>query len=440
MKSRAGDVIDGKYELLDVLGRGGMGCVYRATQLSMGRPVAVKLLPEHLSSEPEVVQRFLREAQVASGLAHQHSVAVYDCGTCASGELFLVMELLRGRTLREVLDEHGPIPQERVARLIGQVCMGLQHAHDANLMHRDLKPGNIFLMEMPGQVTDFVKVLDFGMARKVGGDGRLTQVGAVCGTPAYPAPEQVLACPLDHRCDVYALGVLIFELLTGQMPFRGASAIEIMLAHANADPPRLAGVWCGNHVTPAVERVVRKAMQKKPDDRYQTVMQLRKALIDAVREKRPSIHPRAQNQLRVVMPSTKPTRPERPAVPVAGAEVSGVEDTQVVAPAVRPDEMPTQSTPVPPLDECGPDFDHDDDEVLWSPSAYRRNKILVALALAAAVLTATGAVLARSLTDKDVVVAPAELNDSEPVAAPAEPRSGEPPASFSRRNIVKRVK
>ncbi|MCA9515282.1 MAG: serine/threonine protein kinase, partial [Myxococcales bacterium] len=208
---RIGKILDGKLEILDVLGRGGMGVVYRARQLSMDRDVAVKVLHGQAVADQESVQRFLHEAKVASRLRHPNVITVFDFGQTEDGLLYLVMELLEGTELSKVLDEERRLAPARVVHLMTQVCDAVQHAHDAGLIHRDLKPENIFLMAGSNLRADFVKVLDFGIARaqEVEGSERLTRTGTLCGTPAYMSPEQILGDKLDARSDIYSLGVML---------------------------------------------------------------------------------------------------------------------------------------------------------------------------------------------------------------------------------------
>lgn len=277
--ARIGTTVDGKYTLSGLLGEGGMGCVYAANQHSMDREVAVKLLRPSYAYDDLIVQRFLHEAKVASRLSHPHVITVFDFGRTERNELYLVMELLRGRNLADIVKAEGPMAPDRAVAIAAQICEALHHAHEAELIHRDLKPENIFILEDSG-CADFAKVLDFGLARSSTGGPRLTQTGMICGTPTYLSPEQARDEELDRRSDIYSLGVLLFEILSGRPPFNSNVAVEILVAHANEAPPALRPL--APRVSPELERVVMRALKKRPDDRYATVLDLRDALLAAV--------------------------------------------------------------------------------------------------------------------------------------------------------------
>ena len=275
--TRIGSTLDGKLTLVALLGEGGMGAVYRARQHSMDREVAVKLLRSERATDPGSSKRFLQEARSASRLGHPHIVSVFDFGETAEGELYLVMELISGRTLRDLLDATGPLPPRRALALAGQIADALAAAHEAGVIHRDLKPENVLLVSGP---RDLVKVVDFGVAKLVDGAGTgITQAGSVCGTPAYMSPEQALGEAVDGRSDVYALGVLMYEMLAGVHPYFDVDQpLQMMLAHVNRTPTPIADLRPGLGVPRSVEALVGKAAAKATSDRFQGAGALREAI------------------------------------------------------------------------------------------------------------------------------------------------------------------
>ncbi len=237
-----GRVFDGRYRLESQLGKGGMGVVYRAVQIAMGKEVAVKVLRGELASHREAARRFHREAKAASLLSHPHTVRVFDFGQTRDRELFMVMEYLEGRTLGHLLAEYGRLPAARAATIVAEIAEALLEAHAKGLVHRDLKPDNVILLDLTGH-PDFVKVLDFGIAKLLADSGQgsdVTRTGAMIGTPKYMAPEQVQGSrSLSPALDIYALGVVLYEALAGAPPFRGDTPLEVVMAHVNQPVPEL---------------------------------------------------------------------------------------------------------------------------------------------------------------------------------------------------------
>jgi serine/threonine-protein kinase len=225
-------LIDSRYRIDEMIGRGGMGAVYRAHDLRLGRDVAVKVVRSDLAGRVEARQRFEREAQIVARLQHPAIVTVFDYGTLPDGAAFLVMEYVRGLDLRRLLDREGPLAADRVVPLVETIARAVDSAHQAGVLHRDLKPENILLPES-GLAA---KVLDFGVAKLVDGDparaGTVTHAATIIGTPAYMAPEQLRGAPIDGRADVYSLAVMTYEALTGRLPFGAGSIIDIGLNQA----------------------------------------------------------------------------------------------------------------------------------------------------------------------------------------------------------------
>ncbi|MDB4952544.1 MAG: protein kinase [Myxococcales bacterium] len=264
--------LDGRYTILEKLGQGGMGAVYRSSQHSVGREVAIKVVSPHLVSEADVIKRFLREAKLASRLSHPNAVAVLDFGQTDDGVFYLVMELVTGRTLDAVIKADRVFRPERVVRIGTQVCDALEGAHALQIVHRDLKPANIMLLSSG---RDLVKVLDFGLAKSVAPDQAvttMTNAGALLGTPAFMPPELALGQPCDGRADLYSLGVVLYLLGSGHLPFQSESAHELIAMHGTETAPPM------TDVPAALGHVIDRLLAKNPADRYQSAAETREAL------------------------------------------------------------------------------------------------------------------------------------------------------------------
>ncbi|MEJ2887823.1 Stk1 family PASTA domain-containing Ser/Thr kinase [Actinomycetospora aeridis] len=279
-------LVAGRYQLGPALGRGGMADVHAGLDVRLGREVAVKVLRSDLARDPSFRLRFEREAQNVAGLNHPGIVAVYDTGEVAAegvGLPFIVMEYVSGSTLRDLLRVHGPMPPERACAVMADVCAALGYSHENGVVHRDVKPANIMIT--PGEV---VKVMDFGIARALTETGPALTGDMVIGTAQYLSPEQGLGQEVDARADVYAAGCVLFELLTGEPPFTADSPVAIVYQHVREDPPLLATLAPpGVSVSPDLEAVVRRAMAKNPDNRYETAADMRADLLRVLAGERP---------------------------------------------------------------------------------------------------------------------------------------------------------
>ncbi|MDP6943674.1 MAG: serine/threonine-protein kinase, partial [Myxococcota bacterium] len=252
--------------LLEYVGRGGMGAVYKARQVHMGREVALKVIHRRLCQDEKQIQRFEQEARTSSKLNHPNNIRVFDYGTSEDGRLFMAMEFLKGKTLGQLISDEGTIHPARVAHIARQMFKSLAEAHELGLVHRDLKPENIFICEIFGE-TDFVKVLDFGIAKAIGPteeDAKLTQTGFICGTPRYLSPEQALGQAVDGRADLYSVGVLMYEMLTGRPPFIGENPISIVMKHVHDDPPPIVGVERHGAQARQLIWLVERLLEKNP--------------------------------------------------------------------------------------------------------------------------------------------------------------------------------
>ncbi|MBK7579127.1 MAG: protein kinase [Myxococcales bacterium] len=279
-----GRTLPGGYHILDLVSVGGMGRVYRAEQSVLGRTVAVKVIHPHLLADENAALRFMTEARAASQLNHPNSVSVFDFGRTEDGQPYLVMEFLRGKDLATVAWEEGPLPFSRIVDVLRQALTALGEAHELGIVHRDLKPENIIL-EPLRRGGDFVKVVDFGLAKLKGdAQGRsITNPGIVCGTPDYMAPEQGRGDALDGRSDLYGLGVVLFQLLTGRLPFDADSPTQVVMMHLTIPMPDPRQVAPERNIPDVLVDVVTKAMAKEADQRYQDAIEFSDALLAALR-------------------------------------------------------------------------------------------------------------------------------------------------------------
>jgi eukaryotic-like serine/threonine-protein kinase len=271
-----GQTLGGKYKVVRLLGEGGMGAVYEGEQQlgASKRKVAVKTLHPHLSRDPNIKARFEREVGTIAELEHPNTIQVYDFGSTPDGILYIVMEFLQGKSLADQLEKQGAMQPDRVEAILKQVCGSLAEAHARKIVHRDLKPDNVVLVERAG-TKDFVKVLDFGIAKRSSegdkNEQKLTQQGMVLGTPPYMSPEQFSGRPIDARSDIYSLGVMAYEMLTGKLPFKADTAWEWATQHMTQPPIPIESFPEGARAPQAMRGTIQRALAKSPDDRFQTV-------------------------------------------------------------------------------------------------------------------------------------------------------------------------
>lgn len=280
-----GRTIAGKFAIRELIGGGAMGAVYRARQITLDKDVAIKVMHRELSSDPNYVARFLREAKAASRIDHSNSVRVIDFGEESDGLLYLAMELLDGRDLYTLLRQEGPLPAPRVGDIMLQVLAAVAVAHEVGVVHRDMKPENIMIQSSTddeGLPCDLVKVCDFGVAKLTDRDGEsirpvagpaITTEGLVVGTPEYMSPEQGRGESLDSRSDIYSIGVILYQMLAGKTPFDAPSALGIVLKHVTEEPMLPSHIRA--EADPALEAVCLRAMKKKREERYATAREMR---------------------------------------------------------------------------------------------------------------------------------------------------------------------
>ncbi|MBL8793743.1 MAG: serine/threonine protein kinase [Planctomycetia bacterium] len=307
-----GQVYLGRYETIRLLGQGGMGRVFLARHLELDEPVVVKVMHDHIAADPVFRERFGREMEMMSRFKHPHAVLFYDASLDDPQGPCIVMEFLAGVGLDKLLAKNGRFTPARLRRYVAQLCDVLQAAHDAGVVHRDLKPANLMILD-PDTPHEKLKVMDFGLAQmaeqKTGGPTEYA-----VGTPGYMPPEQVRGEEVDHRGDLYSVGAIIYQLLSGKMPFPGATPMEVLLAQATDGPITFASIGLGDAIPPAVEEVIRKALSLEPGDRQQSAREFHEdyeaALVSAYQSKPEP----AEEDAPAAPPPTAPTVAGRTAV------------------------------------------------------------------------------------------------------------------------------
>jgi serine/threonine protein kinase len=266
-----GTVVDGRYEIRAVLGEGGMGVVYEARHRALGKRFALKALRKDLATDADIAARFMQEARTAAAVSHPGLVEITDFGRLPTGQPFFVMELLEGQSLATLIRRGGPIPAARAVDIVRQIAEALGAAHERSIVHRDLKPDNIYI-SADGSGQDRVTIVDFGLAKVIGAS-RLTRAGMVFGTPHYMSPEQAMGEATDHRADVYALGIVMYEMFTGRVPFEADSYMGVLTKHmymAPTPPSQLTGTA----ELGVLEDITLRCLEKKPDHRYASLREL----------------------------------------------------------------------------------------------------------------------------------------------------------------------
>lgn len=274
-----GTIFNGKYELVELIGGGGSGLVYRAKQLNIGSSVALKVLHLKAMAQADTLPRFKREARVTALLSHPNIVAVRDFGVAEQGQPYLVMEFVDGASLAEYLKQYGRPPLREVIDIFSQACSGLEHAHQKEIVHRDIKPSNLMLIHN-GDDGVIVKLVDFGLARSVNVNqvDQITQIGDVLGSPAYMSPEQARGELLDRRTDIYSLGCALFETLQGNPPFNGKDSVDILVKQITTDAPEMTLYGLVPVLQVKLNKIVAKCLAKDKEHRYQSAAELKEAL------------------------------------------------------------------------------------------------------------------------------------------------------------------
>ena len=292
-----GTVVDGRYEIRAVLGEGGMGVVYEVRHQTLGKRFALKALRKELASDSDIAARFMQEARTAASVSHPGLVEITDFGQLPTGQPFFVMELLEGQSLATLIRRGGPIPAARAVGIVRQIAEALGAAHEHSIVHRDLKPDNIHISST-GPSAERVTIVDFGLAKVVGAS-RLTRAGMVFGTPHYMSPEQAMGEATDHRADVYALGIVMYEMFTGRVPFEADSYMGVLTKHmymAPTPPSQLVGTA----ELGVLEDILLRCLEKKPEHRYASLRELTHDLDLALSESAPVERPSVARQRRAV--------------------------------------------------------------------------------------------------------------------------------------------
>jgi serine/threonine-protein kinase len=284
-----GAMLNNRFKVDAKLGEGGFGAVYRGTQMATGRKVAIKLLHPEMTRDENLVARFKREGLVLCNLRDAHTITTYDFDQTPDGTLYIAMELLEGRSLHQVFHDEAPIGWQRVTTILSMMCSSLAEAHAQGIVHRDLKPENVYLEKRPNH-PEFVKILDFGIAKVMRGEGsvdphapQLTATGQTLGTLEYMSPEQLMGKQLDGRSDIYALGVLAYELLTGRLPFPDAKGpAGLITAQLKQTPKAPSTVNPAGNIPPGVDRIIIKCLEKDKNNRFADVNALARAVQDCV--------------------------------------------------------------------------------------------------------------------------------------------------------------
>jgi serine/threonine protein kinase len=330
----------GRYETVRLLGEGGMGRVYLARQVDLGRQVVVKVMHDHIANDPNFRKRFVRETEAMARFQHPYVVTLYDASINDPQGPCIIMEYIKGISLDTLLQRNTRLAAPRIARLLSQLCEALFAAHSEGIVHRDLKPANLMVVDADSPYEK-IKVMDFGLAKLTATSGQamnksnVTNVDFAVGTPGYISPEQVRGEELDHRSDLYSVGVIVFELLTGRLPFAGGETMDVLLAHATQAPPTFAEVGASLWVPPAVEAVVQRCLCKNPNDRPATARELGEMYEAAL-----AVQEYAPETPQHYVPTEPLHRPSHPTPPTAAPAAAVASAT-----AAPPQELPQNYDP-----------------------------------------------------------------------------------------------
>jgi eukaryotic-like serine/threonine-protein kinase len=279
VKTLTGKTLNGRYEIIGEVGRGKAGVVYKALDTTQETPVAIKVLHDEYEPTDRHVVRFQREADLAKELHHENIARTYDFGFADHRFPFVVMEYVTGPLLSAQVTAEGRLPWHKAAPILIQICDGMAYAHDQGIVHRDLRPENIFLVEHDGR-SNIVKIVDFGVAKNVKSAAQkaLTEEWELLGTPEFMSPEQILGTELDARSDIYSMGCLMYNVLSGQLPYTGRTPAEVFMQKCQAEPHDFSDPSCGRHLPAAVQAAVKKALKKEPGERQQSMQEIKEVL------------------------------------------------------------------------------------------------------------------------------------------------------------------
>lgn len=348
-----GTTLGGNYWVLKVIGRGGMSVVYKAKNKRSGEVVAIKTLRTAGLTDEMLVKRFQREAELLSLLNHPRIVNLHAYGTSNKGQPYFVMDYLEGENLTDILKREDHLSIERFQDIFVQVCAAIEHAHRHGAVHRDIKPGNIMLTRQ-GKTVDYVKVVDFGIAKMAEEAQKLTRMGEVWGSPIYMSPEQCMGATLDARSDIYSLGIVMYESLTGRVPFLGKNYADTMTKQIADDPPRFKQMRPDLQIPESFEAVINRALAKKPEERYQSMTTMRKdlesalSLKSAVRETKstyPAVkaHSKIKHLEEEIELDFSPVTDAKPRLPKKSIEQSKIETREPMPARAKPAARKTTS-------------------------------------------------------------------------------------------------
>jgi serine/threonine-protein kinase len=412
-----GQTLDGRYQILRKIGEGGMGVVFAARHVVIERPLAVKVLRREVMRDSSIIKRFVQEAKAASRTGHPNIVDVTDFGTTSNGLTYQVMEFLEGPTLAAVIARSAPLSADRAVRIATQIARALGSAHEKRIIHRDIKPDNIFLLERGGR-SDFVKIVDFGIAKMTAVTGtptdapRLTKAGSVFGTPEYMSPEQAAGRDdIDRRADIYALGIITYEMLTGHVPLRGDSPLKTLSMQISERAVLPSRIRSDLRVPPALEAAVMRALEKNPEDRFGTMAELVSDFEKAVEPAQPLEEPppRVSSALKLAplppgadaaaiaaarVPSTRPTTPRPASSPPPTLSPQPTSSPSPVR--RRPSTRRYRDEPQFVASDRPLNFTHIDEHAA-KPTPRRRRRLgyLAAIALGGTAVAALGVIAAR---------------------------------------------
>jgi len=434
MVDLVGRDIDGRYKVLSLLGKGGMGMVYVAEQATVGRKVALKVLRSDMADDDTFAKRFLSEAKAIASLTSHHTVTLHDFGVTSDGLLYYTMELLQGRALSKIIRDEGPVEWKRATTFVLQALDSLEEAHDKGILHRDIKPENLFVVQQRDK--EHVVVLDFGIA-KLSGDTsveKITRTGMICGTPAYISPEQALGNPAVPASDLYALGIVLYEMLAGVPPFHDTTPMKVLLKQLNELPRRVSVANDKVRIPVLLDAALMRVLAKTPEERFRTASEFRAALENAL------VQTDATPDTVQMAPMTETSSgyrgvtvrfaPNAPSAPEPGAAASIPERAPAPAPAFPADGRLSPGDSRSPCSgeetEDSPPHDERGRASLVAPRASRTVPIAVAAVVVAAAIA--GLLLWHSWTAPDTEpgagASPATSQESPPEStAPSSPGS-----------------
>jgi len=412
-----GRIVNDRFKIVGVVARGGMGKIYRAEQAPLGRVCALKVLsPTTDGNEEEFQKRFFLEASIASKLTHPNTVTIFDYGRTEDDIYYMAMEYLDGQTLLRAIRSAGSFPESRAAHIARQICRALREAHSLGVIHRDLKPANVFLVDH-GDEPDFVKLLDFGLVKNLAEPGgeELTRVGTFVGSPKYMSPEQIRGERVDARTDVYALGIILYEMITGRVPFDGPGTIQTMVAQVNEPPPPLRQANPNAQFSPALEEAIARCLAKSQDGRFRSMDDVLGALKSVGRDGvgapiEPHVPSAQRSESRIVQNEATGSGSSLALLAPSGSRLT------VGPPLAHPSLLAAPTAETPPVERLG---------------RLRSTTRLVVASACAAVVVVVSCLWAFQPSSKPAPAPPTQPRRDAPVAAESAPATAAPIGALS---------